>query len=337
MKPSRCLKKLLKIDISPDSSYSEIEIGLYNLKRIVKSTSQKEVVRGGVRKMALLFHSKNWIARSLALKYFSKINKYVDEVDTNILHMFYSTDPRINDLAVKYVDIFSRFFKDNDTVFYHVYRSRSKYRRGAMKSLISQSPRYRPYEKDCEGEDDDLDLFKNIRRNTAEEYFGRLALPKLVRLSSTYPCLIKYFKFTEKFLMEEVRKADRYPPDMLRRLEMILGIEKEGRTMWDEFMKCSRWMEHGKFDRSVRVLKRLQNLDISKEYKIIFGIFARKMMFCLGLGNEMSVESLRPVISGHFEAELSGISQNGVYRVLRRLFKNGMKRMDTGDRKTKND
>lgn len=336
MRPSRHLKKLLKIDISPDSSYSEIEIGLSNLKRIVKSTSQKEVIRGGVRKMALLFHSKSWIAKSLALRYFSKINKYVDEVDTNILHMFYSTDPRINDLAVKYVDIFSRFFKDNDIVFYHVYRSRSKYRKGAMKALISQSPRYRPFEKDCEAEDD-LDLFENVRRNAPEEYFGRLSLPKLVRLSSAYPCLIKYFKFTEKFLMEEVRKVDRYPPNILRRLEMILRIGRKGETMWDEFLRCSRWMGRGKFDRSVRVLKRLQNLEISKEYKIIFGIFVRKMMSCLSSGNETDVKSLCPVISGRFEAELSGISQNRVYRVLRRLFRNGMKWMDTGDRKAKND
>ncbi|WEL38396.1 hypothetical protein PFJ87_04g00690 [Encephalitozoon hellem] len=333
MKPSTYLKKLLKVDVSPDSPYSEIEIGLSNLKKIVRSTSQKEVIRGGVRKMFLLFHSKNWIAKSLALRYLAKISKHVDEADTNILHMFYSTDPRINDLAVKYVDIFSRFFKDNDIIFYHVHRSKSKYRKGAIQALISQSPRYRAYEKDCEA-GNDLDLFENIRRNVPEEYFGRLALPKLVELSSMYPCLIKYFKFTRKFLMEEVRKTGRYPPHVLRRLETLLEIETGGETMWDEFLRCLRCMRHGRFERSIKMLERLLNLEISKEYKIIFYIFRRKMAECLGSINEMNKKNPQILISSRFEAEISGVSRNGVYRILLKFFKDGRKCMSIDGKKT---
>ncbi|CAD25241.1 hypothetical protein [Encephalitozoon cuniculi GB-M1] len=334
MRPNTHLKKLLKIDVSPDSSYPDIEIALSNLRRIIKSASQKEVIRGGVRKMILLFHSKNRTAKSLALKYLSKVNRHVDEIDTNILYMFYSTDPRINDLAVRYVHVFSRFFKDNDIVFYHVYRSDSKYRKDAMRALISQSPKYRVYEKEC-GTEGDLDLFGNVRRSTPEEYFGRLALPKLVVLASTYPCLVKYFKFTKKFLMEEVHKDSRYPPGVLRRLRALLGAEKGRDTMWDEFLKCLGWMKHGRFGQCVPVLKNLSSLEISREYKTIFNVFVRKMLPYLSSKPE-GEKKPQMFISSSFEIELSGLSRNGVYRVLLRLFKHGAKHVDGRDRRCKN-
>lgn len=334
MKPNTHLKKLLKIDISPDSSYSDIEVGLSNLKRIIKSTSQKEVIRGGIRKMGQLFHAKNRIAKSLALKYLEKVSKHVEEVDTNILHMFYSTDPRISDLAVRYVCVFSRFFKNNDIVFYYVYRTKSKYRRDALQALILQSPRYRAYEKDFGV--GDLDLFENVRRNAPEEYFGRLALPKLVELSSMYPCLVRYFKFTRKFLGEELEKRDRYSQGVLHRLGKILGVEERRETMWDEFLVCLAWMKHGRFDKSIRVLERLCSLEISKEYKIIFEVFIRKMSRRLDSRDGTARKRAQITISSSFEIELCGLSQNSVYKMLFRLFKDGVKYVDSKSRKAKN-
>lgn len=323
MKPSADLKRLLRVDVSPDSPYSELEVGLATLERIVKSTSQREVVVGGVRKMFGLFHSKSRVAKLVVLRYLSRVRRYVDRVDTNILHMFYSTDARVNDLAVRYVRTFSRFFRDNDVVFYHVYMTKSRYRKGAMRALIRRSPRYRVYEGECVA-GNDMDVVQNVRGCMPEEYFGRLPLPKLVELASVYPCLVRYFKFTGKFLAEEAGKAGRYSSDTRRRLCRILGIEQEPRTMWDAFVWVFGCLRRGRFEKASGVFCRLSGLGISSEYKVVFDIFARLMSECVnGDGDEGAAEAR---ISHSFEAELSGVSRNMVYKVLVQAFRRGMRR-----------
>ena len=70
---------------------------------------------------------------------------------------------------------------------------------------------------------ENLDLFGNVNTSVPDEYFGRLKLPELVELASTYPCLVKYFKFTNEFLVGEANKTERYHPNKLARLRGMLG------------------------------------------------------------------------------------------------------------------
>lgn len=322
MRPNVYLKRLLKVSISPDSSYSDIEIGLSTLTRIVRSTSRKEVVRGATKKMLGLFYSRDIATKTLALRHLSKVSRHVEEVDTNIVHMFYSTDERITDLGVRFVDVFSRFFCNNDVVFYYVYRSRSKYREKAMRALMRCSPRYLSYGGEM-GVWDDLELFENIRTCVAEEYFGRLELSKLVELASMYPCLVKYFKFTDDFLREEMGKTERYGPVVINRLGRILGECGGEGTRWDDFLLCLKYMRRGKFERSLAILRDLQGLGIDSKYRAIFRVVVRKVSVFLGTdvgGND----GAKFVISTSFEAKLHGLGRNRVYRTLCKAFKEGI-------------
>lgn len=330
MKPNSHLRRLLKVNISSDSSYSEIEIGLSNLKRIVRSTSRKDVARGAIKKMLSLFYFSGKTAKGLALSYLSRVSKYVEEVDTNILHMFYSTDEKINSMGVRFVWIFSRFFRNNDVIFYHIYRSKSRHREKAMRSLISCSERYHTYGREMLVSDD-LDLFGNLETNTPEEYFGRLSLPKLVELASVYPCLIKYFKFTSKFLVGEACKADRYDAAVLDRLERILSISRKEDTKWNTFLCCLKRLKHGNLDKALAILKDLCKLEISRKYKIIFSVFIRQLSEHLGMKDmdnymihDINGKVSRFSVSASFEAKLCGLAQNKVYKVLKKLLKVGL-------------
>lgn len=313
MKPNAHLKRLLAADVSPEQPYSELEIGMSSLKKLVKTAPQREIVRGAVRKMLAAFYSRNRLLKELSLRYLSKVRRHVEEIDTDITHMFYSTDERINNLGVRFVGLFPRFFCNNDVVFYHVYRSRSRYRRKALQALAEVSPRYMEFAGNAHG---DLDLFENLKTEAPDEYFGRLALPRLVELASLYPCLVKYFKLTDQFLADEAKKTDRYCPRTLRRLRRMLDID-DGCTMWNQFLVCMKSLRRGKLRRALAILKRLSALDISSRHRIIFSVVGRRISRRLG-ANMDDGDRTKYALSTSLEIKMHGLARNGVYRALLR-------------------
>jgi len=327
MKPNVHLKKILAVDVSVELSYAKAEICLFNIARVVRRARERDVRMCGVRKMYGLLHSKDRMVKLLALKHLERICKHVDEIDTHVLHMFYSTDSVINDIVVRYVGVFSRFFKDNDAVFYHVYKSTSKYRSMAMRALIVQSCRYGRYREGLEEASGQLGVIDGVFRNAPEEYFGRCSLRELVMLAVRYPCLVKYLKFSNEFLLDELRNRDRYARGALCRMKEVLGVKEHAGTEWSKFWRSVRLMRNGDFRSAVEVLSEMSRLCISAKFKTMFLVYVRRMLDAMGRQDDREI-----VICDEFEAQVYGMKCNAVYRMMNKMFEKGMQRMNAGER-----
>ena len=323
MKPNVHLKKILAVDVSNDLPYAKAEICLFNIARLVRRAKERDVRMCGVRKMCGLLHSKDRMVKLLALRHLERICEHVDEIDAHVLHMFYSTDRMINDIVVRYVGVFSRFFKDNDAVFYHVCKSESKYRKMAMQALIEQSCRYRRYEEGLNGDNERMEMIDEVFRNAPEEYFGKCSLRELVMLAVRYPCLVKYFKFSREFLLNELKNRDKYTRSALRKMKDVFGAEDCVSTEWDKFWKIVRLMRDGDFGSAIRMLSEMSKLGISRKFKAMFLMYVRRMMNVMGMHDDKEV-----VICDEFEMQVYGMKCNGVYRMMNRVFKKGMRRMN---------
>jgi hypothetical protein len=315
MKPSSHLRRLLRIEIPPDSSYGHMEISLQRLVDIVKSTAEREIRSGAVRKILGLFHSRGKQGKRLSLRYLSKIKKYVMEIETDIAPLFYSNDEEINAMGLMYIAMFPRFFAENDVVFYHVYRSRNKCRRRAMAALLSCSSKYRSLAGDA-GVWKDVDLVNNLRTLSPDEYFGSLELSRLVELTALYPCLAVYFRFTSGFLSNEVRKGS-YSDAVVRRIERLVGEEKEEPFYWKRFVLSLRCLSTGRYEEAQRIFEELSSLDISYKYRAIFRHFKDAVRG--HAAGTSTPEDVHYFLSSSFELKLYGLKENKVYGLLRSL------------------
>jgi hypothetical protein len=330
MRPSIHLRRLLRIDISPETPYARMELSLQRLVAIIKSTGQAEVRKGAIRKILGLFQSKGKQGKMLSLKYLSRVRRYVKEADTSILPLFYSNDEELNALGLRYVAMLPEAFAGNDVVFYHVYRCKNRYRRRAMAALLSCSSKYRSFGGDTKIWRD-LDLVNNLRTSSADEYFGGLELSRLVELAALYPCLGTYFKFTSAFLSTEVRRGG-YSTAVVHAIRRLVGESEAKPFYWRRFVLGLKCVSRCRYARAGAIFQELSGLDISTKYKIIFGHFGEKM----GELMDGSVEQKEAASSMHhppglspspaFNVRLYGLREEKLYKLLRSLVSRSKRR-----------